>query len=444
MQDNEHTHSTREGLSRRAFLKTSAAAGAASVLSYATFAHAQGSDKIRVGLIGCGGRGTGAGIIDCASSSEGVELVALGDLFQDQLDSAPERIKANLAHRNLPVDEIYKVTPDAMFVGFDAYKKVLACDLDMVILTTPPYFRPAYYKAAIEAGKHVFAEKPVAVDPTGVRDFIATSKLATEKGLCVVAGTQMRRARHIMAVVEQIRKGALGEVVSGQCVRRGGGMLDWYAESKEKPASWSEMEWQIRRWLFMTWLSGDFIVEMHVHNLDLLNWAMGANPVECMAQGGRQVRTAPEYGNVYDHFSAEYEYPNGVRVEYMGCQIDGVSTRNDLWIVGGKGKAYIDFGASFIEGEHPFRYDGPSVEPAIQEYADLITAIRAGTPINEGQQVAESTMTAIIGRMSAYTGRAMKWDWAMNASKLDLGPEKLEFGDLPLEPVAIPGLTKLV
>jgi len=427
-------------VSRRDFIKTSAA-GAAAVLAHSHHAYARGSDTIRVGLIGCGGRGTGAGIIDCATSSKGVELVAIGDLFQDNLDTAPDRIKNNLKRRKLPVDEIYKVTPDTSFVGWDAYKKVLACDVDMVILTTPPVFRPEHFKAAIAAGKHVFAEKPIAVDPVGVRSFIETSEEAASKNLSVMPGTQMRRARHIMATMERIHAGDIGDVVGAQCVRNGDGMMGW---GPKRDPKWSEMEWQLRRWLFMTWAGGDFIVEMHVHNLDLLNWAMGSTPVQYMGMGGREVRTAPEYGNVFDHFSGEYEYPNEVRVEYMGRQMDKCSTRNDLRIVGTKGHAYIDFGGAYIKGEKEFRYDGPSVQPAVQEYADLIEAIRNNEPVNEGKRVAESTMTAIIGRMSAYTGNALKWDWAMKASKLNLTPDQFEFGDHPLNPVAVPGVTKLI
>ncbi len=418
--------------------------GAASLLSGSGRAYAQGSDRIRVGLVGCGGRGTSAGIIDCAESSEGVELVAMGDLFQDHVDTAPGVIKRNLRRRKLPVDEIYKVTPETTFVGFDAYKKVIACDVDMVILTTPPYFRPEHFKAAVEAGRHVFVEKPVAVDPVSVRSFIETSERAEEKGLTIVAGTQMRRARHIMAVMERIHNGDIGEILGGQCIRCGDGMLEWRRREKQRKPGWSDMEWQIRRWLFVTWLSGDFIVEMHVHNLDLLNWALQSTPDQCMAMGGRQVRTAPEYGNVFDHFAAEYEYPNGVRIEYMGSQIDGTSTRNDLRLVGTTGKAYVDFAGVRIEGENPFQYDGPAPNPAVQEYADMIASVREGKPINEGKRVAESTLTAIMGRMSAYTGRAMKWEWLMQASELDLSPEKMALGDVPMRPVAVPGVTKLV
>ncbi len=431
-----------KGVSRRAFMQTSAAAAAAWAVS--RNAYTQGSDKIRVGLIGCGGRGTGAGIIDCAKSSPGVELVAIGDLFQDHLDNAPSAIKNNLQSRGLAVDDIYKVTPEKMFVGWDAYKQVIASDVDMIILTTPPVFRGLHFKAAVEAGKHVFAEKPVAVDPMGVHDFSATSDIAKEKGLTVVAGTQMRRARHIMGAVNEIHGGRIGDVVGGQCIRRGDGMLDWYAETKERKPEWSEMEWQIRRWLFMTWLSGDFIVEQHVHNLDLVNWAMGGPPTVCVAQGGREVRTAPEHGDVWDHFSAELEYENGARILYMGAQIDAVSGRCDQRIVGTKGSAYFDFADAKIAGDSPWRYEGESVEPAVQEYADAIDSIRNGKAINEGRQIADSSMTAIMIRMSAYTGRALKWDWVMNASKLDLTPPAYEFGDHPLPPLPVPGKTPLV
>ncbi len=220
-------------------------------------------------------------------------------------------------------------------------------------------------------------------------------------------------------------------------------MLNWRSKNSTRKSEWSEIEWQLRRWLFVNWLSGDFIVEQHVHNLDLLNWAMQGPPVQCMGMGGRQVRTGPQYGNIFDHLAVEYLYPNDVRIEYMGSQIDGVSNRNDLRLAGTKGKAYIDFAEAKIDGVNPFRYDGPSVKPNVQEYADLITSIREGKHINEGKRIAESTMTAIMGRMSAYTGRALKWDWVMNASKLKLGPDKMELGSFTMEPVAIPVKTTL-
>jgi predicted dehydrogenase len=423
------------GMSRRDFIKTSAVVGAAAIASGTNRIFATGSDKIRIGLIGCGGRGM-HDATRCLNSSENVELIAMGDLFKDRLGGCRRTLK-----RNLP-DKV-KVTEDMCFVGWDAYKKVIGCDnVDLLILTETPHFRPAHLKAAIEAGRHVFMEKPVAVDPVGVRSVIESSELADEKNLTIVAGTQMRRISHLVEGIKRIRDGAIGELVGGQCVRIGGGMLDW--GPKERRPDWSDMEWQIRRWLFFTWLSGDFIVEMHVHNLDLMNWAFGGPPVQCMGMGGRQVRTAPEYGNVYDHFAVEYEYPNGVRVEYMGAQIGGAEDRNDQRLVGTKGRAYNDFGRFIIEGANQSEYAWDGVDPCLTQHADQIAAIREGKRLNEGKRIAESTLTAIMGRMSAYTGRAFSWKWAMNGSKLDLRPLKYEFGDLPMRPVAVPGQTKLI
>jgi len=423
-------------LSRRDFVKASAALGAAAWASGTSRIFAGGSDKIRLGLIGCGGRGT-YDTTNCLNAAENVELVAMGDLFRDRLDRCRRQLTEKLGAK-------VKVTNETCFEGWDAHKKVLACDVDLVILTEPPQFRPSHLRAAIEAGKHVFAEKPVAVDPVGVRSVIETSQLADQKGLTIVAGTQSRRMAYLIEGTKRIHNGDIGEIVGGQCVRIGGGMLTWSEETRQRQPGWSDMEWQLRRWLFLTWLSGDFIVEMHVHNLDRMNWVMNAHPVQCVGLGGRQVRTGPEYGDVYDHFAVEYEYPGGVRVEYMGAQIDKVTDRQDNRVVGTKGQAYTDSGNLIIEGAKPFKYDGPSPDPVIQQHADQIAAIRNGQHLNEGKRVAESTMTCIMGRMSAYTGRALKWDWVMNASKLDLTPAKYEFGDLPPRPVAMPGQTPLI
>ncbi|MHC4595303.1 MAG: Gfo/Idh/MocA family protein, partial [Planctomycetota bacterium] len=367
-----------QGLSRRDFMRTSAAAGAGVLALGTSRIYAAGSDRIRVGLIGCGGRGT-HDTTKCLNSAENVELVAMGDLFGDRIDRSRRTLKERLGGK-------IKVTRDTCFVGWDAYKKVLACDVDMVILTEPPHFRPGHLKAAIRAGKHVFMEKPVAVDPVGVRSVIATSELADRKKLTIVAGTQMRRISHLAEGIKRIHDGAIGELVGGQCVRIGGGMLTW--GQKQRQPNWSDMEWHLRRWLFLTWLSGDFIVEMHVHNLDVMNWALGAHPVQCIGMGGREVRTAPEYGNVFDHFAIEYEYPNGVRIEYMGAQIDKVSDRNDQRLVGTKGRAYADFGKIEAEGQNPFKYEWDEVDPCIKQHADQIAAIRGGKRLNEGKRIA--------------------------------------------------------
>ena len=421
------------GLSRRDFVRTSAATGMAAVLSQTGRLFAAGSDKIRVGLIGCGDRGA-YDATNCVNSSEGVEITAMGDLFKDRLD-------ASLAKLTNTVGDRIKVTRQTCFVGFEAYKKVLECDVDMVILTEPPHFRPQHLRAAIEAGKHVFMEKPVAVDPVGVRSVLQSAELAEKKKLTIVAGTQMRRIEHIVELMNRIHDGAIGRIVGGQSVRYDGAMLDW---GKAPRPEWSDMELQIRRWLFYTWLSGDLIVEQQIHNLDLINWALDAHPVACIGMGGRQARTAPQYGNVYDHFAVEYEYPNGVRIAYLGAQMPGTTSRNNQHLAGTKGSAYFDFADAVIEGENPFEYDRPIPNPCLTQHADQIRAIREGEALNEGRRIAKSTLTAIMGRMSAYTGRALQWSWAMNASQLDMRPPKYKFGDLPAQPVAVPGVTQLV
>jgi len=420
-------------LSRRELIKKSAAAGAAAALSGTGRLFAGGSDRIRVGVIGCGGRGT-FDASNCVKAAEGVEIAAMGDLFEDRLQASLEILKADFGDK-------VTVSDETSFVGFDAYKGVLACDVDLVILTEPPHFRPAHLKAAVEAGKHIFTEKPTAVDPVGVRSVLETVELAQQKNLTIVAGTQMRRIAHIVELMKRIHNGEIGEILAGQVVRIENGMMDW---GKRPQPQWSDMELQIRRWLFYNWLSGDLIVEQQIHNLDLINWALGAHPIQCMGMGGRQVRTACEYGNVYDHFAVEYEYPNGVRIGYVGAQIDGCTSRNDQHLVGTQGSAYFDFGNAVIEGANPFKYDQAVPDPCITQHADHIRAIREGERLNEGKRVSESSLTAIMGRMSAYTGRALKWDWVMNASKLDLRPPKYELGDLPVAPVATPGKTRLI
>jgi predicted dehydrogenase len=419
-------------MTRRAFIGVSTAATAATTALVATgnFAHAQGSGKIKVGVIGCGGRGSGA-VRDILQADPDTEIVAIGDLF-------PDRLSGSIAQLTNPKDGFaprVKVPEDRRFSGFDAYKKVLATDCDVVILATPPGFRPLHFKAAIEAGKHVFLEKPVAVDPTGVRSVIASSELAAQKGLSVVAGTQRRHQAGYIETIARIHDGAIGDVVSAQCYWNQGGL--WM--HKRRP-EWSDTEWQIRNWLYFTWLSGDHITEQHVHNLDVINWVMKSHPVKALGLGGRQVRTDPAYGHIFDHFTVEYEYANGVRMTSMCRQIDGTASRVGEAIVGTKGTS--NPGGS-IRGEKAFRFEGKPVNPYVQEHIDLIKSIRDKKPLNEGKQIAESTLTAIMGRLSAYTGQEVTWDQALNLP-LDLSPEKYEFGTLAVAPVAIPGRSTLL
>jgi predicted dehydrogenase len=326
-------------------------------------------------------------------------------------------------------------------VGFDAYRKLVDSDVDMAILCGPPGFRPRHLKAAIEAGKHVFVEKPAGVDPSGIRSVIKSSELARQKGLGIVAGTQRRHQAHYIEIMRRIHNGDIGEILAAQCYWVDE-MEGWHF-SKRKPG-WSGMEWQVRCWPYFTWLSGDHIVEQHVHNLDVVNWALRTHPVSAMGMGGREVRTGPEYGNIFDHFAVEYEYPNGVRILSMCRQTAGCSSRISENIVGSKGMAYTDNGNGYIKGQNSYKYRSESPNPYEREHADLIESIRRGEPLNEGREFAESTLTGIMGRMSAYTGRALKWDWVMNASELDLSLANYEFGDLPVRAVAVPGKTELI
>jgi predicted dehydrogenase len=291
-----NTVQSKRHLSRRQFLKSAGATViTASALGW-NYAWAQGSDRIRVGLIGCGGRGTGAAR-DAASAAEGVEIWALGDLFQDRLDNCRKSL-ANLGDK-------MKVTDSRCFVGFDAYKRVIDSGVDYVLLATPPGFRPIHFQAAVEAGKHVFMEKPVAVCPEGVRMVIETARRAEQKKLGVVAGTQYRHHPGYIETIKRIHGGSIGKVVAAYAYYLTGALWKW-----DRQPSMSDIEWQIRNWLYFTWLSGDHIVEQFVHNIDVMNWVMGSPPERCIGTGGRQVRTDPAYGHIYDHFAIEYVYPN--------------------------------------------------------------------------------------------------------------------------------------
>ncbi len=416
-------------ITRRDFIRTSLAASLATAIPGNLGLHAGGTDAIRIGMIGCGGRATGAAL-DCLEAAPGVEVVAMFDLFKDRLEGSLKELEGKFPGK-------IKVPADRRYTGFDGYKALCALpEVNLIVTATPPGFRPIHFRAAVEAGKHVFMEKPVAVDPAGVRSIIATSELARTKGLAVVAGTQRRHQSRYLEVMKRIHDGAIGELVGGECYWNQGDL--WVVR---KTPEMSDMEWQCRNWLYFTWLSGDHIVEQHVHNIDVVNWAFGATPVKAMGMGGRQARTGPEYGNIFDHFAVEFEYPNGARVLSMCRQTPGCAERIEERLVGTRGAA---FGFGEIRGATSWKFEGEETNPYVQEQADLIACIRGGEPLNEGRRIAESTLCAIMGRMSAYTGRAISWDWAMTSSKLDLTPPRYELGDLPVEPVAIPGVTPLV
>jgi predicted dehydrogenase len=420
---------------RRDFLKTSSAtvAGAAATASLVVpaTAHAAGSDTIKVGLIGCGGRGTGAAE-QSAGSGSNVKIYAMADMFSDRLDAAKGHLQS--------LGDKFDVSSDRCFTGFDAYKKLLATDVDLVILATPPGFRPMHLTAAIAAGKHVFTEKPVAVDPTGVRQVLAAAEEAKAKNLGVVAGTQRRHQACYLEAMKRIHGGEIGEITGGRCYWNQGSL--WV---KNRESGWSDMEWQLRNWLYFTWLSGDHICEQHIHNLDVINWALQAHPIKAVGMGGRQVRTGSNYGNIFDHFAIDLEYPGGVHVMSMCRQIDGCAADVSEAVVGSKGvwSGSGDRSSHRITGATKWRFRGSEVDPYRQEHIDLINSIRDGKPLNELKTVAESTLTAIMSRMSAYTGKEVTWEQAMN-SKLDIMPKTLEFGPLAVAPVAVPGQTELI
>ncbi len=409
---------------RRAFLKGSAAAAA--LLASHRYVHARGSDTLKVGVIGCGGRGSGAAA-NCVESSDGVVIHAMGDLFRDRVD-------ASRAHLEFLGDAL-DVPDERVFVGWDAVDRVLASDVDLVVLATPPHFRPEHLEKAIAAGKHVFMEKPVAVDPAGVRRVVAAARAAKEAGLGIVAGTQRRHQAQYLETMRRIHDGAIGEIVGGSCHWDQGGL--WV---KQKQDGWTDMEWQVRNWLYFTWLSGDHIVEQHIHNLDVMNWAIGAPPLRAIGYGGRQVRTAPEYGEIFDHHVVRYEYPGGVWVTSTCRQIDGCQSNVSEHLVGTNGTANP---GGHVRGPSEWRFEGEASNPYVQEHTDLIASIRAGEPLNEGRRVAESTLTAIMGRMSSYTGKEVTWEFAMK-SELDLTPPAYAFGEAPVPRVAVPGRTPLV
>jgi predicted dehydrogenase len=421
-------------LSRRDFLKASAiSATSAALMAAGGYSFAQGNGKLRVGVVGCGGRGTGAAI-NAMNAHPDVEVVALGDLFRDRLESSLATLKAD-AEKNADHARKFKVTPERCFVGWNAYQQVIDSGIDIVILATPPGFRPAHLRAAVEAGKHVFMEKPVAVDAPGIRSVLESSEIARRKNLGIVAGTQRRHQNSYRATMERIHAGDIGEIVAAQCYWNQGGL--WMHERRPE---WTDMEWQLRNWLYFTWLSGDHIVEQHVHNIDVINWAMRAHPEKAMGMGGRQVRTDPAYGHIYDHFCIEFEYPNGARVMSMCRQIDGCANNVSERVVGTRGTSNCN---GMIRGAVEWKYEGPNNSPYDDEHKDLILSIKEGQPLNEGVQIAESCLSAIMGRMAAYTGQVITWEQALNSQE-DLTPPKLEFGPLPVPPVAMPGQTKFV
>ncbi|TWT92881.1 Inositol 2-dehydrogenase [Botrimarina colliarenosi] len=420
--------------SRRAFLKQSAAVGstlaaalAASPLARA--AHTGADETLRVGLVGCGGRGRGAAI-DALNADPGAKLVAVGDAFMDRAKSglAAIEFEESIADR-------VAVDSDHTFDGFDCFKKVIDSEVDVILLATPPHFRPEHLAYAVEKGKHVFVEKPISVDMAGAERVAQTCEVAASKGLSIVSGLCWRYDLGVLETMKRIEDGAIGDIVAIESCYNSGTL--WHRGDKP---DWSRMEYQLRNWLYYTWLSGDIIAEQAIHSLDKTAWLLGdQSPTKAMAMGGRQQRTDPKYGNVFDHFTVFYEYPTGQSVYFTCRQQDGCTMRVDEVVHGTKGKAEILAGRIWTPGGSEWRYDGPKPSMYLNEHVEFFKSIRAGEPINNGHYMVNSTRIAHLGRMAAYTGKTTSWSDAI-ADPTHLGPQDYSWTDVPEPSVAIPGI----
>jgi predicted dehydrogenase len=416
---------------RREFLRNSAAASTVlAAMTVPRFAHAAGTDVIRVGLVGSGNRGGGAAV-DALTADPQTRLVAIGDTFGDQARQSLDAIR-----RAAPKPEQVAVNEDHIFVGFDAYKQVIDSDVDVVLLATPPHFRPLHLQYAIEQGKHTFVEKPIAVDVPGVHSVMKSCEEAKKKNLAVVSGLCWRYAPHVKETIARVKDGAIGEIIAIESSYNGGRAWD-----RGQHPSWSPMESQIRNWLHYDWLSGDHIVEQAVHSLDKTAWLQDdASPQRAWGLGGRQ-RTDVTFGNIFDHHTVFYEYASGIRVYFTARRQDGCKRRVDEIVLGTKGRAQILAGR--IDGENRWRYRGKKPSMYVEEHLALFKSIRDGQPIDNSRYMCNSTLIAIMGRMCTYTGQELSWE-QINASQERLGPDSYTWGDVPVAPVAVPGVKKFV
>ena len=420
----------KKSTSRRRFLQGSTAAVLAAPL-VARGVHADGSDLLKVGLIGCGDRGTGAAA-QALHADRNVKLWAMADAFRDKLETGLATLR-----RDRTLEGKIDVNAERCFVGFDAYRQVIGSGVDVVLLCTPPHFRPLHLRAAVQANKHVFAEKPVAVDAPGVRAVLATCAEARRRNLSVVSGLCLRYSNAYREMIRRLHDSAIGDIKALQANDLRGTIRVF-----PRQQSWSDMEWQMRNWYYFTWLSGDFNVEQHVHNLDICAWALREQmPARCTGMGGRQVRTGPEFGNIYDHFAVVYEYESGVKIFSNTRQ--QVNCRNDITVyaLGSRGNAEISERRQVITGQSPWSTRGPDNDFYQSEHDELFASIRNGRPINNGEYMSRSTLMAIMGRMAAYTGRTITWEMALN-SREDLTPLRYEWGRLETPPAAMPGITR--
>ena len=435
-------------LNRREFVKTAGAAAGGLILApsmLAARAHIQGDDAIRIGLVGCGGRGTGAAV-QALLSGQNVRLVAMADAFRDRLDDSLKQIEAELENNELPASRL-DVAEEHKFSGFEGYQKVIPL-CDVVILATPPGFRPIHFEAAVRAGKHIFMEKPVAVDAPGVRRVLKAAEEAKKKQLNVVVGLQRHYEKKYLRWMEMLHEGVIGDIVTAHVYWNSGGV--WVRPRQEGQ---TEMEYQMRNWYYFNWLCGDHINEQHIHNLDVGNWAKQAYPVKAHGMGGRLVRTGKEYGEIFDHHTVEYEFADGSRMFSQCRHMKDTYYQVTESFQGTNGSApepgVIQTPSGYVLLDHDGRKDP---NPYQVEHDLLFDAIAKGEyRYADAENAAKSTMTAIMGRMATYSGQLIEWDAALN-SELSLMPERYAWDAEPpvlpdengLYPVAVPGETKVM
>jgi predicted dehydrogenase len=430
------------GGSRREFLKTSSAAMVGSALAssfVSRSAHAGVDDTLKIALVGCGGRGTGA-VNDALSGTGNCKLVAMADVFEDRVKNSWNQLKDQPE-----IKDRLDVTPERQFVGFDAYEKAINSGCDVVILATPPGFRPIHLAAAVAAGKHVFMEKPVATDAPGVRSVLASAAEAKKKGLGIGVGLQRRHQNVYLETMKRLHDGQIGDIILARAYWNG--TTPWVHPRKPDQ---NEMQYQMDNWYFFNWLSGDHIVEQHIHNLDVINWLKNGYPTKAQGVGGRQVRVGPDFGEIFDHHMIEFEYEDGTRCLSECRHQEGTWGQVAEYAHGTKGN--VNIGEGRIEGPNAWRFRGKDNRPYVQEHDDLYASIRAGNPLNEGEVGAKSTMTAIMGRMATGSGKVLSWEECLN-SQINLQPDRYSWDALPkpamdpktgLYPCAIPGISKVV
>ena len=420
-------------VTRRDFVKAASAVTAIGATTLPAWAVQEKRDSIKIGFIGCGGRGTGAAN-QALTANKNAVIWAMGDAFEDRLSSSMQSLVGEQGQRA-------EVSKERQFVGFDAFQKVIDSGVDMVILTTPPHFRPEHIAAAVKAKKHVFCEKPMAVDGTGVRSVMASAELAKKNDTNLMSGFCWRYNPAVRATFEQLHNGAIGDIESY--------FATYYAAplwTKPRKESWSDMEWQMRNWVHFDWLSGDHIVEQACHSVDKINWAMqNEAPISCTSVGGRQMHEGDDRGNVYDHFGVAYEYADGRRMHLHCRQMPFCYSDNNDFITGATGTCTVNSwtGAPEFKGSSNWKYTGEQANMYQVEHNVLQAAIRGDAPtVNDGDFMAQSTLMAILGREAAYTGQRISFDEMLH-STTRLGPKEYAFGELAIPPVAEPGKTKL-